>query len=257
VPGSLDASALPATLVPLIQQASTADGVTHVLPDAASAEARLRADFFCTYSGRYVGTQAGNSIPGDHGYFAALVFPDGSMRARADGTANLAGFDVARTNALNPLLDATFMLSTQSPSVRLQGSFSDSNPAYLSGTYLADAAGTFVAVTDTDHDSTYRFVGTYAEGSTTDNPFDSFVVLGMDDSNHVTGDLRNGFLSGSVSGSTFDGHLTVGCPYRGCPLISRVSGTFSNTGSALTLDGQYYNSVHELVEFSTVGCRVN
>lgn len=260
-PVNFDSADLPATLGPLIQQASTADGRPHTLPDAASAQARLRADFFCTYSGRYVGTYAGTSAPGEHGTFAVDVFPDGSMHARAGGNANLVGFDVVTANALNPLLDATFALSSQSPSIGISGAFSDLT--YLSGTYLADAAGTFEAAGGGDTGLTYKFVGTYTStpNDPTGSPSPGFLVLGMNDAHEVSGSIGGGFLRGTVTGTTFVGTWSVHFPGNIKNARFPVSGTFSNTGSALTLDGHYQfragTAPFTLVTFSTRGCRAN
>ncbi len=257
-PVDFDTADLPTVLGPLIQLASTADGVTHVLPGAASAQARLRTDFYCTYSGHYDGTYAGNSAPGDHGSFTAEVFPDGSLHASAYGTAALAGFDVVTANALNPLLDATFALSSQSPSINLQGSFSD--PTYLSGTYLADAAGTFEAVGNTDNTSAYKFVGTYT--STPNDPTfavnSGLAVLGMDDSNQVSGTIDGGSLHGTVTGNAFVGTWSFYNFYFYEREKRQVSGTFAKTGSGYSLDGSFdRDPTGTVTKFSTVGCRAN
>jgi hypothetical protein len=255
-PVDFDTADLPTVLGPLIRLASTADGVTHVLPDAASAQARLRTDFYCTYAGRYDGTYAGTAAPGDHGTFTAKVFPDGSVHASASATAALAGSDVVNANALNPLLDASFALSSQSPHVDLQGSFSD--PTYLSGSYLADGAGTFQAVGNTDNTSAYKFVGTYT--STPNDPSSwvtsSFAVLGMDDSNQVSGIIDGGSLHGTVTGTAFVGTWSRYWFYE--RERRQVVGTFSKTGSGYTLDGQFdRNPTGTVTEFSTIGCRAN
>lgn len=257
-PVDFDSADLPAALGPLIQQASTADGMPHTLPDAASAQARLRADFFCTYSGQFDGTYSANSAPGDHGYFTANVFPDGSMRARAGGNANLVGFDVVTADALNPLLDAAFALSSQSPSIGISGSFSDLT--YLSGTYLADAAGTLEAAGGGYTGLTYKFVGTYTStpNDPTGSPSPGFLVLGMDEANEVSGRIGGGFLRGTVTGTTFVGTLLVTFLGNNHPAHLPVTGTFSNTDSALTLDGQYrLGSSGAVVTFSTRGCRAS
>jgi hypothetical protein len=261
-PVDFDSADLPATLGSLIQQASTADGVLHAFPDAATAQTRLRAEFFCTYSGRYDGSHAGSSIPGDRGPFTVEVFPDGSVHAGASSTATLAGFDVVTVSALNPLLDASFALSSESPSIVVQGSFSD--PTYLSGTYLGDAAGTFEAIGDSGTAPTYKFVGTY-----TSTPVDptltessGLAVLGMDDTNQVSGDI-DGFLQGTVSGTTFAGTITKRGGSRPSFLYDiQVSGTLANTGLGYTLEVQYFDTLAAFngggnIKITTVGCRAN
>lgn len=253
---------LPTALSAVIQQASTADGVTHTLPDATAAQKRLRAEFYCTYSGRYDGISTENSAPGDHGPFTAEVYPDGSVRSIAYPTPGLVGFNVMTADALNPLLDASFALNSQSPSIALQGSFSD--PTFLSGTYLADAAGTFEAVGDMSTAPTYKFVGTYT--STSKDPAQpvnsGLEVLGMDEFKQVSGSHvsgSNGSLQGLVTGTTFEGTVTVrerGYGGKGPLVRYQVSGTFANTDSGYTLDGQY-GTAQGLIKFSTVGCRAN
>jgi hypothetical protein len=255
-PVDFDAADLPTVLGPLVQLANTADGVTHVLPDAATAQARLRTDFHCTYAGRYDGTYAGTSAPGDHGTFTAEVLPDGRMHASANGTAALAGFDVVTANAMNPSLDATFALDSQSPNIGLQGSFSDST--CLSGSYLADTAGTFEAVGNMDNTPAYKFVGTYTSTMST---YTGFISFRMDDSNQVSGSALLGpsSLAGTVSGNAFTGTVSYRVPYQHhfTTTTFSVSGTYSNTASGVTLDGQYSTIDGSVVTFSTVGCRAN
>lgn len=257
-PVDFDTADLPTVLGPLIQSASTADGVTHVLPDAASAQTRLRTDFYCTYSGPYEGTYAENLTPGDHGTFTAEVFPDGSMHASAYGTAALTGFDVT-ANALNPLLDATFALSSQSPNIGIQGAYSD--PTYLSGSYLADAAGTFEADGHTDNTSAYKFVGTYTSTPSDPDPpwwtSSGFAVLGMDESSQVSGTIDGGTLQGTVTGTTFVGTWTRHNEFLGKERRD-VSGTFAKTGSGYALDGSFdRDPTGTVTKFSTLGCRAN
>jgi len=262
-PVDFDTADLPTTLAPLIQQASAADGVSHVLPDAATAQAHLRTAFFCTRSGDYQGTYGTDSAPGTRGDFSADVVPDGSMHFVARGTllgyyVNApTGFDV-QTDAASPLLDGSFAQSTTSPSVSLQGSFADET--FLSGTYLADAAGNFQAIGQPSVAATYKFFTITPGGSTTccSGP----IYLVMDDSNFVTqvdGSLSvtqvDGPLSGTVSGNTFTGSVGY-TSNRGGGHLYAVSGTYSNTAAGITLDGQYSKG-GSVVTFSTVGCRAN
>ncbi len=256
-PVDFDTTVLPTTLGPLIQQASMADGVSHVLPDAVTAQAHLRTVFHCNYSGSYVGTFATDSTPGRHGNFVASVFPDGSMHSLAYGDAFLTGFDVQTNGALSPSLDATFAQSTAIPSVNLQGSFADAT--VLTGTYLAAVAGNFQAVGDASVAATYKFTGSYTwtpNDLTTGSPSSGPVNLGMDDSNQISG-RAVGALAGTVSGNTFTGTVSFREYYLPHHLFHfPVSGTYSNTAAGVTLDGQYSTS-NSIVTFSTVGCRAN
>jgi hypothetical protein len=253
-PVDFDTADLPTTLAPLIQQASAADGVSHVLPDAATAQAHLRTAFFCTRSGDYQGTYGTDSAPGTRGDFSADVVPDGSMHFVARGTLlgynvnTPTGFDV-QTDAASALLDGSFAQSAASPSVSLQGSFADET--FLSGTYLADAAGNFQAIGQPSVAATYKFFTITPGGSTTccSGP----IYLVMDDSNFVT--QVDGSLSGTVSGNTFTGSVGYTSD-RGGGHIHAVSGTYSNTAAGITLDGQY-STGGSAVTFSTVGCRAN
>jgi len=258
-PVDFDTTDLPTALGPLIQSASMADGVTHVLPDAASAQARLRSDFFCTYSGHYDGTYAANSAPSDHGAFSADVFPDGSIHASANGTSSLAGYDVVTANAWNPLLDASFALSAQSPDISAQGYFSD--PSYFSGTYLAAAAGTFEAVSDPSTGATYKFVGPYTyQNDPASTLYSGLAVLGMNASNQVSGTIEGGSLHGTVTGNTFVGTWSR-YDYDLGREVRPVSGNFTYTASGYTLDAQaifnFSGTDFTILKFSTVGCRAN
>jgi hypothetical protein len=154
-------------------------------------------------------------------------------------------FDVQTSDAVSPLLDGTFAQSDDSLGVSLQGSFAD--PTVLSGTYLTPVGGSFQAVADASVAATYKFTETYT--GTPNNPSGP-VIFWMDDSNQVSG-RAGGYLSGTVTGNTFTG--TIGFMHEG---HYPVSGTYSNTASGITLDGQYTRA-GSVVTFSTVGCRAN
>jgi hypothetical protein len=271
-PVDFDTTDLATTLGPIIQQASAADGVSHVLPDAATALAHLRAGFYCTHSGNYHGTFGAGHLAGfGRGDFTASVFPDGSMHSVAYASDTLPGFDVQTNDAVSPLLDGTFTQSAVSPSVDLQGSFADAT--YLSGTFVSPftALGNFQAVADATVAATYKFTGTYTEtftDSTTGGPYSAPVFFGMDESNQVSalavGDLYGGIalgaLAGTVSGNTFTGTASYSYPGNGRPhtFHSPVSGTYSNTASGVIFVGQFStNDNQEVITFTTVGCRAN
>jgi hypothetical protein len=238
-PVDFDTTDLPTTLGPLIHEASGADGVSHVLPDAATAQAHLRSAFYCMRSGSYDGTFGAGHLAGfGRGDFTTSVFPDGSMHSVAYASDTLPGFDVQTNDAVSPLLDGTFAQSAVSPSVDLQGSFADAT--YLSGTFVSPftALGNFQAVGNASVTATYKFTGT--------------PLVWMDDSNQVSG-IAGGYLTGTVSGNSFTG--TVAFPHEG---HYPVSGTYSNTASGITLDGQYNRrATSSVVTFSIVGCRAN
>jgi len=265
-PVDFDTADLPTTLAPLIQQANTADGVSHVLPDAATAQAHLRTAYYCMRSGNYYGTFGAGHLAGfGRGDFAGSVFPDGSMHSVASASDTLPGFDVQTSDAVSPLLDGTFAQSAANPSVSLQGSFADAT--YLSGTYVSafTALGNFQAVGDASVSvaATYKFTGsvTVTPNDTGSSQSSWLISFGMDDSNQVSGTALLGAssLAGTVSGSTFTGTVSYRVPYEHhfTTTTFPVSGTYSNTASGVTLDGQYDDPLGSVVSFSTVGCRVN
>jgi hypothetical protein len=268
-PVDFDTADLPTTLSLLIQQASAADGVSHILPDAATAQAHLRTAFYCTHSGYYKGGFSADSTPGQYRYFEASVLPDGSMRSTARGEAEvLTGFDVQTSDALSPLLDATFAQSAANPSVDLQGSIAHAD--YLSGTYLAAAAGSFGAFADASVAATYKFTGHYTLTpiGIYSGPYSAPIFFGTDDGSYVAslavgatyGGLTLSGLAGTVSGNIFTGTASYWYPGNGRPrsFHAPVSGTYLNTASGATFDGQFRTNDNQyVVTFSTVGCRGN
>jgi hypothetical protein len=255
VPVDFDTTDLPTALGPIIQQASAADGVSHVLPDAATAQAHLRAAFYCTHSGNYSGTFGQAHLAGfGRGGFVTSVFPDGSMQSIAFAQGPLVGFDVQSNDAVSPLLDATFTQSDASSNWSLQGSFVDAT--YLSGTYTGAAAGDFQAAGDATVTANYKFTGTYkSTPNDSSSPSSGPVHLSMDASNRVFGGAV-GFLAGTLSGNTFTGTAKIRESDTGDTSTFPVSGTYSNTAAGVTLDGQY-STDDSVVTFSTVGCRAN
>jgi Putative Ig domain len=288
-PVDFDTTDLATALGPIIQQASSADGVSHALPDTVTAQAYLRTGFYCVHTGNYYGTFGQTPLAGfGRGDFIASVFPDGRLHSVAKTSGGLAGFDVLTNDAVSPLLDGTFAQSVDSATpegdriqVSLEGSFAD--PTVLSGTYLTfesgpnfydgplEAAGGFQAVADASvtTTTTYKFSGSYTS-QPNDPRYSTPVILGMDDSNGIGG-LAFGLpfggpvvtaLSGTVSGNTFTG--TASYLYPGMysaggrlhALQSPVSGTYLNTASGITFDAQFStNNNQDVVKISTVGCR--
>jgi hypothetical protein len=223
-------------------------------------------------SGNYYGTfGAGRLAAFGRGDFAVSVFRDGSMHSIAYASDTLPGFDVQTNDAVSPLLDGTFAQSDDSLGVSLQGSFADAT--YLSGAFVSPftALGNFQAVADASVAATYKFTGTYTEtfsDPATGGPYSAPAFFGMNDSNQISGltfgalygGIALGALVGTVSGNTFTGTASYSYPGNGRGHIfhSPVSGTYSNTASGATFDGQFStNDNQEVVTFSTVGCRAN
>jgi hypothetical protein len=257
-PVDFNTADLPTTLGPLIQQASDADGVAHVLPDAATAEAHLRTAFYCTHSGNYHGTSGFDSTPpGMREYFTVSVYPDGRMDSGETANFRLKGLmDHASVDAW---LGGGFRATLAHGTSYLDGSFGDAT--YLSGSYYSfydGVPGNFQAAGDASVTSTYKFTGIYTEtpNDPTQDPHHARAVnFWMDDSNQVSGKAF-GALSGSVSGDAFTGtvYFEEGEPHQ--MLHFPVSGTYLNTASGATFDGQF-STDDSVVTFSTVGCRAN
>jgi hypothetical protein len=254
-PVDFDTTDLATTLGPIIQQASAADGVAHVLPDAATAQAHLVAGFYCTHSGNYYGTFGTNSTPpGMRGDFEVSVFPDGSMETIANDSRG-----PSRDGAVSAL--GGFGWTVHAGVLYLRGSFADAS--YLSGTYSwVDGPGDFQAVGDASVAATYKFIGwnTSTPKDPAANTYSWRANFWMDDSNHVSGGAID-TLAGTVSGNTFTGTVSYfkldafGLPTN---LLQHfpVAGTYSNTGSGATFDGQFTTD-DSVVTFSTIGCRAN
>ncbi len=216
-PVDFNTTDLPAALGAVIQQARTADGGSHALPDAASAQAFLRAAYACAYSGDYQGTYTADATPGVHGAFDARVFPDGSMQVHAWAPPDHTDFSIASANAVNPSLDGSVAVITPGSNLTVKGRFSD--PTFLAGTtYLAGEAGTFQAAGGAELGPTYVFfpavLGTPGDPATA--AFSRDDPLTMDGSGNVTGRIPFGYLTGVVSGADLTGtvNASVGSTWR-------------------------------------------
>jgi Putative Ig domain len=253
-PVDFDTTDLATTLGPIIQQASAADGVSHELPDAATAQAHLLTGSNCIHSGNYYGTYGTNATPpGMRDDFLVSVFPDGSMETIASDS---------RGPSHEGAVDGdTFGWIVHTAALFLKGSFADAT--YLSGTYSwVDGPGNFQAVGDASVTSTYKFFGWYRStpNDPTANTYSWRTYFWMDDSNHVSGGAVD-TLTGTVSGNTFTGTVNYfKLDDSGLPtdllLHFPVSGTYSNTASGVTFDGQF-SANDSVVTFSTIGCRAN
>ena len=158
-PVDFNTADLPTTLGPLIQQASAADGVSHVLPDEAAAQAHLLAAFYCTHSGNYYGTVGTNATPpGMRDDFAVSVHPNGGME---DGQSSYSIVNVLFDHTtVSAELDGSFSATLGHGTSSLNGSFADA--AYLSGFYThVGEVGNFQAVGDTSVTAIYKFTGSY------------------------------------------------------------------------------------------------
>jgi hypothetical protein len=254
VPVDFDTTDLATALGPIIQQASAADGVSHELPDAATAQAHLLTGSNCIHSGNYYGTYGTNATPpGMRDDFLVSVFPNGIMTTIASDS---------RGPSHDGAVDGdSFGWIVHTAALSLKGSFADAT--YLSGTYSwVDGPGNFQAVGDASVTSTYKFFGWYTStpNDPTANSSSWRAYFWMDDSNHVSGGAVD-TLTGTVSGDTFTGTANYfKLDDSGLPtdllLHFPVSGTYSNTASGVTFDGQF-TANDSVVTFSTIGCRAN
>ena len=243
---------LPTALFAIIQQASTADGVTHTLPGAMIAQTQLRDAFYCASSGVFAGAYTGSTAVDERNVLSAMILPDGSV--------SVTGL-AAGTGALNPSLDSSFSSISQSPATTIQGIFAD--PDFLSGTYSAETSGTFGAARiGNAPDARYRLTGNFDvcnHGySGCDFYFSGFAVLSMDGANNVSGTayglylgkstghrMRTAAISGSVSGAIFTGTLDG----------RAISGPFASAG--LTITASYDGPSSIQTKLTASGCALN
>ena len=251
-PVDFDTADLPTTLSPLIQQASAADGVSHVLPDAATAQAHLRTAFFCTHSGYYEGRFSGGFEPAANTVTSRrLSCPMAACDPPPWGGRSPDGFRCPDERRIESRRSTP--LSRRAPQA----------PAWtckvlslmqtiLSGTYLAAEAGSFEALGDASVAATYKFTGdlhidtNYPSFS---GPYSAPVFFGTDDgtmsqassSASTFGGLTLNSLAGTVSGNAFTGTASYIYPGngRGRLFYAPVSGTYLNTTSGATFDGQF------------------
>ena len=227
---------------------------SHELPDTATAQAHLLTGSNCIHSGNYYGTYGTNATPpGMRDDFLVSVFPNGIMTTIASDS---------RGPSHDGAVDGdSFGWIVHTAALSLKGTFADAT--YLSGTYSwVDGPGNFQAVGDASVTSTYKFFGWYTStpNDPTANTSSWRAYFWMDDSNHVSGGAVD-TLTGTVSGNTFTGTVNYfKLDESGLPtdllLHFPVSGTYSNTASGVTFDGQF-TANDSVVTFSTIGCRAN
>jgi hypothetical protein len=114
---------LPAAVAPLIALAMAADGGTHVLPDAAAAKSSLASNYYCTYSGGFVGTYQGESPDDGYGLVAIAFTPDGRGNVYTDDLATNTGLSGDGGAGLGSLDGAFQVDSTGSNPTSINGRF--------------------------------------------------------------------------------------------------------------------------------------
>jgi hypothetical protein len=230
----------------IITDCQTADGGTHVLPNASAAQTHLESTMRCVYSGAFAGTFAGD----DSGTYGIMIDPQtGRVRGAAysplyDETTEASGTGIVNYDQTMAFITgfvdtgATFNGQLSTPNA-MSGTWSDAWEGD-SGTFSGNRIGGTTG-------SSHRYSGVvYDEFGTT------VAVLSMDvNGGTITGvgfsieeneqfDF-NGTLSGStisavaVDGTTIDGTLNSDDTFSGIwntPAVGE-SGTFEGCGCQL------------------------
>lgn len=229
----------------IISDAAAADGGTHTLPTATTAQSHLEATMRCSYAGAYQGTYGGD----DHGVFGIMV---DAQTGYASGVGYSTQWDdTFYLNGSTPVsydqnIDfisgyvssgATFEGSI-SASGTVSGSWNDSDEGD-SGTFQGSRIGGALT-------AVYRFTGSYSGDD------DGLFAFDVDAQNNITGvaysisddELDN--LSGTLSGTTLS--ITTG---NG----ATASGTLNTTTGSLY--GTWQGTEGDSGTFSGAGCKLN
>jgi hypothetical protein len=215
---------LPAALATIIADAISADGGTHVLPDATAARTHLEATVRCTRAGAFRGTYAGD----DRGVFGILVLAsNNNLLGLVYSTVEDEFFSAIGTAGISLDQEAAFVVGNTSSGGSFSGRFTSANS--VTGTWSnAPDAGTFTGnrIGGTA-DAEYRFTGAYAGNDAGLFSFD------VDTADRITGvaysvlDDEQLTLTGTVSGTTVSGTVTGGSTFTGT--LNKATGSLSGT----------------------------
>jgi hypothetical protein len=251
---------LPSALAPLVSDAIAADGGTHVLPDAAAAKSSLASNYYCTYSGGFVGTYRGTSPDSGYGLIAIAFTPDGVGNVHTDDLASNTGLK-GNTGIGLSSLDGSFQ-------VDLAGT----DPTSISGTFSGTdrVEGSFQSGADIKHFSAARIGGSpdayqrYSGGFSSISYPAGFAAIDADAAGHLTGvqyRFGTGFdplsfahlstFTGALSGTTASVFITS----------DDVTGRY-NPQDLTFFAGDPYDTEPGLFEngssfFQMQGCRLN
>src|SRR5450631_262857 len=174
---------LPSALAPLVSEAMAADGGTHVLPDAAAAKSSLASNYYCTYSGGFVGTYQGSSPDSGYGLIAIAFTPDGVGNVHTDDLASNNGLKGNSSPGLGSL-DGSFQVDlTGADPPGVSGSFSGAD--WIEGSFQSGA--------DIKHFSAARIGGSsdayqrYTGGFSSITYPVGFAAIDADAAGHLTG----------------------------------------------------------------------
>jgi hypothetical protein len=229
----------------IIADATTADGGSHLLPTAATAQNHLEETMRCSYAGAYQGTYTGD----DQGVFGIMV---DAQTGYASGVAYSDQWDdifyLTGTTPMSYDQDLDFIVGNTSTGADFQGSFSASDAVSgswndpdegNSGTFQGSRIGGAL-------NAVYRFTGTFSGDD------DGLFTFDVDAQNNITGvaysifddDLDN--LTGTLSGTSLSITTDDG---------ATASGTLDTaTGS---LYGTWQGTGGDSGTFSGAGCKLN
>ena len=233
---------LPGALATIIADAQSADGGTHVLPDATAARAHFERTLRCTRAGAFRGTYTGD----DRGVFGMLVLAsNNNILGLVYSTVEDEFASVLGTTGISADQNASFLVGNAG-----SGTFSGrfSSPNEVTGTWASgtdDGAFTGTRMGGTAN-AVYRFTGAYAGDDAGLFTFD------VDANGQVTGvgysvlDDEQLNLTGTLNGSTLTITVTNGATANG----------IANTTTG-QLSGSWMNPTGGDGTFIGDGCRLN
>ena len=262
-------SDLPTALAADMATARIADGGSHTLPDAVTAQSQLTAALQCAYSGGFTGSVTAASPDADNDVISFAFTPDGHAKARIvtlpTGATQTSSGEDGLTSTLDGSFTATF---DELPNAIIRGTFV--GPDMLTGTYLDGGNGSspraFTALRIAlATDGPYRYSGAYLPAGTYLDYPSGFAVLGVDAVKNIVG-IAYGSTDGAIYGDTAIDEsygLLLNINIQS-PIIGSVSGS---TVSAM-LDGYQYagkltgtslqfGDIYDAPYFLTRGCRLN
>jgi hypothetical protein len=268
-------SDLPTALAADMVAARAADGGSHTLPDAVTAQSQLTAALQCAYSGGFTGSVTAGSADADNDLFSIAFTPDGHAKARIVTLPTGASQTSNGKDGLTSSLDGTFTATFDAqPNASIRGTFI--GPDLLTGTYLDGANGnsprSFTALRiGGASDAPFRYSGAYLfAGSTSDYPT-GFAVLDVDAAKNFVG-FAYGSTDGAVYGDTGTTESDTGNDGTGLLLNiniqSPITGSVSGSKVTAMLDGYQYpgifgatalqfGDVYDTPYFITLGCQLN
>lgn len=246
-----DVADLSAALVNIISDAASADGGTHILPDANTAQMHLESTLRCTYAGVFVGSFAG----GDRGHFGLMVDAiTGAVFGTAYSMSDNAFIALSGGDAISYDQLVTFSNGNAASGATFGGQFAtpdnmngewENSLFNLGGTFSADRVGGSV-------NAIHRFTGVYSGG---DEGLFSFDV---DSGNNVTGVVYSYIdnelitLTGTVNGTLMSANLQ-----NGTVISSTIAYDMQNENSG-GLNGLWSNANENISgTLSGSGCLLN